>query len=359
MSTLFEPIKLGAITAPNRIIMAPLTRARATRDHVPTAIMVDYYRQRASAGLIITEATGISQQGLGWPFAPGIWRDDQVAAWKPITEAVHQAGGRIFCQLWHMGRLVHPSFLGEKPPVAPSATTAPSHAHTYEGNKPYELARSLEEVEIADIIQDYRRAAANAMKAGFDGVQLHAANGYLVDQFLRDGTNFRTDSYGGPIENRIRLLVQVTEALAEVVGSDRTAVRLSPNDEHRQGCADSNNAAIFPAAALALDRIGLAFLEMNASRPGSTFRPGAGKYDLAPIIRKLFRAPLILNTDYTKDDAVAAIRAGEADAISFGRPYIANPNLPELLRNGEELREPDATYFYTQGSQGYLDYPTA
>ncbi|KTR41373.1 alkene reductase, partial [Curtobacterium oceanosedimentum] len=229
MPSLFDPIQLGAIQAPNRILMAPLTRGRASRTHVPTPIMAEYYRQRASAGLIISEATGISQEGTGWPFAPGLWAPEQVEAWKPVVAAVHEAGGRIVAQLWHMGRVVHPDFLGGQAPVSASATTAPDQAHTYEG-KPYAEARPLREDEIPRLLADYAKAARNAIEAGFDGVQIHAANGYLIDQFLRSGTNLRQDRYGGPVENRIRLLSEVARTVADTVGADRTGVRLSPNE---------------------------------------------------------------------------------------------------------------------------------
>jgi len=218
MPSLFDPIQLGAAACPNRVVMAPLTRGRSTREHVPTELMATYYAQRAAAGLIISEATGISRQGLGWPYAPGIWTRDQMEAWKPVTEAVHRAGGRIFCQLWHMGRVVQPSYLDGEPPVSASATTAPYKAHTYEGRQPYGEARALALDEIPDLLGDYAHAAGNALAAGFDGVQVHAANGYLIDQFLRDGTNHRDDDYGGPVENRVRLLRQVTAAVADVVG---------------------------------------------------------------------------------------------------------------------------------------------
>ncbi len=213
MPSLFDPLRLGAIDAPNRIVMAPLTRARATRTHVPTALMVDYYTQRASAGLIISEATGISRQGLGWPYAPGIWSDEQVAAWRPVTDAVHKAGGRIVLQLWHMGRIVHPSFLDGEAPVSSSAIAAPGEAHTYDGKQAYTVPRPLAIDEIPALLADYDRAARNAIAAGFDGVQIHAANGYLIDQFLRNNTNQRSDIYGGSIENRIRLLVEVTKTV--------------------------------------------------------------------------------------------------------------------------------------------------
>lgn len=358
MPTLFDPIQLGAVRAPNRILMAPLTRGRATRTHVPTPLMAEYYAQRAGAGLIISEATGISREGLGWPYAPGIWSDEQVEGWKPVVRAVHAAGGRIHCQLWHMGRLVHPDFLGGAAPVSASATRAPDalHAHTYEGKKPYALARPLGRDEIPRVVADYARAAANARAAGFDGVQLHAANGYLIDQFLRDGTNQRDDEYGGPVANRLRLLLESTRAVIAAIGADRTAVRLSPNDDP-QGCGDSDSATLFTAAAAALDGLGIAFLEMRASRPGSSFRPA--KYDLVPAMRSRFRGPLVLNSDYLLADASEALATGAADAIAFGRPFISNPDLPDRLRRGLALAAPDAGTYYTQGREGYADYPRA
>ncbi|MFS8066420.1 MAG: alkene reductase [Byssovorax sp.] len=357
MPSLFDPIQLGAITAPNRILMAPLTRARSTRDHVPTAIMVDYYTQRASAGLILTEATGISPQGLGWPFAPGLWSPEQVAAWKPVTASVHAAGGRIFAQLWHMGRLVHPSFPGRAQPVSASATTAPFKAHTYEGKQPYVEARALRLDEIPGLLEDYRVAARNAIVAGFDGVQIHAANGYLIDQFLRDNSNFRDDAYGGSVENRVRLLREVTQAVAETVGKDRTAVRLSPNG-NSQGANDSNPEALFGAAAAALSELGLAFLELR--EPG--FEGTFGKAEtppVAPVIRKAFAGPLVLNSDYDAAKAQAALDAGEADAITFGRLFLANPDLPRRFAENLPLNKDVMATWYSQGPEGYIDYPFA
>lgn len=353
-SSLFDPIAFGAIQAPNRIVMAPLTRGRATRNHVPTALMGEYYRQRASAGLIITEATGITQQGLGWPYAPGLWSTEQVEGWTPIVRAVHEAGGRIVAQLWHMGRLVHPDFLGGAQPVSASATTAPGHAHTYEGPKPYAESRALDLEEIGPIVADYRRAADNALAAGFDGVQLHAANGYFIDQFLRDGTNRRSDRYGGPIDHRVRLMTEVTEALIGVFGADRTSVRLSPNDDP-QGCGDSDSESLFTTAAEALSKLRIAFLEMRASRPQSSFRPAIRQ--LVPAIRRTFAGMLILNSDYLLDDASQALRLGEADAIAFGRPFLANPDLPARLAKRAVLNPPNPKTFYTPGPAGYTDYP--
>lgn len=361
MSSLFDPIQLGAIHAPNRILMAPLTRGRATRAHVPTPIMADYYAQRAGAGLIISEATGISQQGLGWAYAPGLWSEEQVEAWKPVVAAVHEAGGRIVAQLWHMGRLVHSDFLGGEPPVSSSATTAPGMVRTYpaeesgEIRRPYIQARPLRTDEIPGILDDYANAAANAIHAGFDGVQIHAANGYLIDQFLRDNSNFRDDGYGGSIPKRIRLLREVTQRVVDTVGGERTGVRLSPNGEV-QGVNDSNPHALFEAAAAALDDIGIAFLEMREPRPGGT-RGLPDHPPVHPVIRKAFKGPLALNADYHGDDAQAALDAGEADAIAFGRTFLANPDLPERLAEKLPLNPQREDLFYIGGAEGYTDYP--
>lgn len=355
MPSLFDPIQLGAIAAPNRVLMAPLTRGRATRGHVPTPIMADYYAQRAGAGLIISEATGISQQGLGWPFAPGVWSDEQVAAWKPVTAAVHARGGHIVAQLWHMGRIVHSS-LGGGQPVSSSATAAPGDAHTYEGKQPYEVARPLDVNEIPGLIADYVTAARNALEAGFDGVQIHAANGYLIDQFLRDGANQREDIYGGSPENRVRLLREVTQAVADAIGADRTSVRLSPNGDS-QGVDDSDPASLFAVAAQALDAIGIAFLELREPGPDGSF----GATDVprqSPLIRQHFSGPLVLNSDYDLARAQADLDSGLADAISFGRPFLANPDLIDRLKTGAPVNQPEMAVFYSQGAEGYTDFPT-
>ena len=357
MPSLFDPITLGAIDCPNRVIMAPLTRGRATREHVPTELMQVYYAQRASAGLIISEATGMSRQGLGWPYAPGIWTAEQMEAWKPITEAVHEAGGRIFCQLWHMGRLVHPSFLDGEPPVSASATTAPHKAHTYDGRQPYEAARPMELHEIPELLDDYASATGLALAAGFDGVQLHAANGYLIDQFLRDGTNLRDDDYGGSIENRVRLLRQATHAIVDVAGPSRTAVRLSPNSD-TQGAEDSDPRPLFVAAAEALAEIGIAFLELREPGPDGSFGRSTIPA-IAPAIREVFDAPLVLNSDYDLERAQAALANGEADAIAFGRPFISNPDLVERLASGAPLAPDVQATWYSKGPDGYVDYPAA
>jgi N-ethylmaleimide reductase len=355
---LFDPIQLGAINAPNRILMAPLTRGRSEGVHVPVSeLKAEYYSQRASAGLLIAEATGITQEGSGWPAAPGIWSDEQVAAWKPVTDAVHEADGRIILQLWHMGRLVHPDFLGGAQPVSSSATKAPGYAHTPTGKKDYVEARALETSEIPRVIADYVHAAKNAMRAGFDGVQIHSANGYLIDQFLRDNSNFRTDQYGGSIENRIRLLHEVTQAVADAVGADRTSVRLSPNGE-TQGADDSNPVALFTAAAAALQKIGIAFLELREQKPFGDF----GQSDVprvSPDIRKVFTNPLVLNQEYDDENFVDDLESGLADAISYGRPFISNPDLVTRLRRGIAFAPGDFKTWYSAGPEGYIDYPVA
>eukprot|EP01119_Soliformovum_irregulare_P016011 TRINITY_DN4594_c0_g2_i1.p1 TRINITY_DN4594_c0_g2~~TRINITY_DN4594_c0_g2_i1.p1 ORF type:complete len:376 (-),score=106.02 TRINITY_DN4594_c0_g2_i1:10-1137(-) len=369
MSKLFEPIKVGDIEAKNRIFMAPLTRARATKEHVPTSLMIEYYKQRSTAGLIISEATGISQEGLGWPYAPGIWSNEQVEAWKPVTEAVHKNGGKIILQLWHMGRLVHSSFLNGEPPVSASPVTPyeiaydPTaqvnkhlHAHTYNGTTEYERPRELKTEEIPRLIQDYRRAAQNAIKAGFDGVQLHAANGYLIDQFLRETSNKRTDQYGGSIENRTRLLREVTSALVEEIGAGRVSVRLSPNGD-TQGCNDRQPYDLFTAAARILQDLNISFLELREPDFDGTF----GKAEVAAVgdvIRKVFTNPLVLNSDYKKEKSDRALDSGRADAIAFGRTFISNPDLPRKLKEDLPLASDDMKTWYSQGPEGYTDYPT-
>ena len=357
MPSLFDPIRIGAVTAPNRILMAPMTRARGTRDHLPTAIMIEYYVQRASAGLIISEAIGVSQQGLGWPYATGIWREDQVAGWRRITDAVHDAGGRIVAQLWHMGRIVHPSFMGGASPVSASATTAPGHSHTYEGKAPYAEARALTAEEIAEIVADYRRAAVAAMAAGFDGVQIHAANGYLIDQFLRDGTNLRRDAYGGPIENRIRFLREIAEAVTGAVGVDRPGVRLSPNSDSK-GVRDSQTIPLFLKVAEMLSALGIAHLELRDAPLDGSY--GVGEMPpLAAVLRGAFAGVLVLNSDFDGRRAQAELDAGVADAVSFGRPFIANPDLPERLAGNQPLASAPMATWFSQGPDGYVDYPSA
>jgi N-ethylmaleimide reductase len=357
MPSLFDPIKLGAVVAQNRILMAPLTRARATMDHVPTPMMTEYYRQRAAAGLILAEATGISPQGLGWPYAPGIWNTDQIEAWRQITSAVHASGGLIFSQLWHMGRLVHPSLPGRGQPVSSSATTMPGLARTYEGKHPYVQAKAMTLDDIRNVMADYRKAATNAMEAGFDGVEIHAANGYLIDQFLRDNANFRTDQYGGSIENRVRFLVDVASAVIDTIGADRTAVRLSPNEE-RNSVNDSNPEPLFEAAAAALSDLRIAFLEVREPDFGGT-NGRAERPPIAPLMRAAFKGVFVLNSDYDRAKGQAALNEGKADAISFGRPFISNPDLTKRFAKGLALTPDDKATWYTGGSSGYADYPAA
>ena len=355
---LFEPLRFGALEARNRVWMAPLTRGRSSQPgSVPNAMMATYYRQRASAGLIISEATGISVEGLGWPAAPGIWSEAQVDGWKPVTDAVHEEGGLIVCQLWHMGRLVHPLFLGGAKPVSASATKAPGHAHTFEGRKDYEESRALGRDEIARVVADYRHAAENAKAAGFDGVQLHGANGYLVDQFLRDSTNLRDDDYGGSAENRARFLREVLTALCEVWGADRVGVRLSPNGE-TQGCDDSDPATTFGAAAKVVEDLGLAFLELREPGPDGTF--GATEVPKqSPMIRDIYSGALVLNSDYSAKEASTDIAEGRCDAVTWGRDFISNPDLPERLQIGADIA-PNVNVpasWYLPGPEGYVDYP--
>lgn len=358
MPSLFDPIAYGAIAAPNRIVMAPLTRGRSDESAVPTPLMADYYRQRASAGLIVSEATGITREGLGWMNAPGIWSDAQVEGWKPVTGAVHADGGRIVLQLWHMGRLVHPDFIGGAAPVSSSNRPAPDGVRTYlSGGKrvPYGVPRGLGLDEIPRVVGDFAHAAANALRAGFDGVEIHGANGYLIDQFLRDNTNDRTDAYGGPVENRIRFMTEVVDAVIAEAGAGRTGIRLSPNGDS-QGADDSDPRALFTAAAAALEARGVAYLHLREQKASGTF--GASDVPVqSPAIRELFSSPLILNGDYGPESALDALASGPADAIAFGRPYIANPDLVERFRDGRPLATADTRSWYTPGAAGYTDYP--
>ena len=355
MADLFDTLELGALRLPNRIVMAPLTRARSGRDAVPNELMAGYYAQRASAGLIISEATGISREGLGWPNAPGLWNDGQVEGWKLVTDALHREGGRIVAQLWHMGRLVHPD-LGGGQPLSSSATTAPDFAHTYEGKKPYTEARAANREDIPRIIDDYAKAASNAVRAGFDGVQIHGANGYLVDQFLRDSANFRTDEYGGSVDNRLRFVIQVLEAVGAAIGMDRVGIRFSPNI-HSQGVEDSDPIPLFTALAVWLQKLRVPWIELReAHRPTSA---GAIPTEpVSPYMRPLYSGAILLNSDYDGPSARERMAEGIADGISFGRPFISNPDLVRRLAIGAPLAPGDLDTFYSGGPAGYVDYPT-
>jgi 2,4-dienoyl-CoA reductase-like NADH-dependent reductase (Old Yellow Enzyme family) len=355
MPGLFDPLGIGSIELPNRIIMAPLTRARAGREAIPNALMAQYYAQRASAGLIISEATGISREGLGWPNAPGLWNNAQVEGWKPVTAAVRKAGGRIVAQLWHMGRLVHPD-LGLGQPISSSVTTAPDLAHTYEGKKPYVEARAATRGDIRRIIGDYVCAAKKAIAAGFDGVQIHGANGYLVDQFLRDGANFRSDEYGGSIENRIRFASEVLEAVGGAIGMERVGIRFSPNI-YSQGVEDSDPIPLFSALAGRLEELKVPWIELReAHQPTS-----AGAIPTAPVspaMRPLYSGRILLNSNYDGPRARSRMAEGIADGISFGRPFISNPDLVHRLATGAPFSPGDEATFYSGEAHGYIDYPT-
>jgi N-ethylmaleimide reductase len=351
MASLFDPIQVGDIAAANRIFMAPLTRGRATAEHVPTELMIEYYRQRAGAGIIITEGTGVSRLGMGWPAAPGLWTEAQVEAWKPVTAAVHEAGGKIVAQIWHMGRLARPDVTGLQP-LSSSVTRAPYH----KPENPYAEARAATLDDIKQAQDEYASSAKNAIAAGFDGVQLHGANGYLIDQFLRDGTNFRDDDYGGSPENRIRFMKESVAAVIAEVGAGRTAIRLSPNGE-TQGADDSDPESVFVPAAKALNDLGIAFLELRELKPEGGF----GTSDVPPLspkIRGVFSRPLILNQEYTLEKAEADVASGLADGIAFGRKFISNPDLVERFRTGADLTQDNFKTWYTPGPEGYTDYPT-
>ncbi|MGQ9369854.1 alkene reductase [Azospirillum sp. ST 5-10] len=356
---LFSPLRLGALDLPNRVIMAPMTRSRAGAGNVPTATMATYYAQRASAGLLITEATQVSADGQGYPSTPGIHTDEQVAGWRRVTDAVHAQGGRIFAQLWHVGRISHPMFQPDgQLPVAPSAIAARGELYTGDGMKPFPTPRALETDEIPRLVAAFATAARRAVAdAGFDGVEVHGANGYLVDQFLRDGTNRRTDGYGGSVENRVRFLVEVTEAVSGAVGADRTGVRLSPNGGFND-MSDSDPAALFGHAAAALDRFGLAYLHVVEGLQGPMAPPPEAER-VAPLLRRAFRGPFIINGGFDRESADHWLADGAADAVSFGVPFIANPDLPARLRAGLPLAEADRATFYGGDERGYVDYPAA
>lgn len=353
--SLFDPVRFGDLQLPNRLIMSPLTRCRTGEDRVPTEMMVQYYVQRATAGLIISEATAVIPGGVGYPNTPGLWSEEQVAGWKRVTDAVHAAGGRIVAQLWHVGRISDPIYLNGQLPVAPSAIPAPGHVNLVRPMKSFETPRALELPEIREIIEGYRQGAANAKRAGFDGVEIHGANGYLPDQFLQDSTNQRTDEYGGPIENRARFLLEVTDAAISVWGASRVGVHISPRgDVH--GMGDSNPAATFGYVARELGRRRIAFLFARESLEGER---------LGPQLRQVFLdaggGGYIANQQLTKESATQLLIAGEADAAAFGVLFIANPDLVRRLQIGAPLNTPDKDTFYIPGPnhpEGYIDYPS-
>lgn len=348
MPTLFDPLVVGELTLPNRIVMAPLTRQRAGAARVPNALMAQYYADRASAGLILSEATSVTPQGVGYAATPGIWSDEQVAGWKQVTEAVHAAGGRIFLQLWHVGRVSHPMFLNGELPVAPSAIAPNGHVSLVRPQQPYVTPRALELDEIREVVAAFRKGAENAKAAGFDGVEVHGANGYLLDQFLQDGTNRRTDAYGGSLENRARLLLEVVDECIAVWGAGRVGVHLAPRgDSHSM--SDSNPAATFGYVAGELGKRGIAFI---------CARESLGENRIGPMLKEAFGGVYIANEKFTQESAQHTLDAGEADAVAWGQLFIANPDLPERFRLGASLNQPNPSTFYSEGPAGYIDYPS-
>ena len=350
---LFSPIKIGNGTLKNRIFMAPMTRCRSVEGNVANEMMAEYYAQRASAGLIISEGSQISELGIGYPFTPGIHTPEQVEGWKKVTRAVHEKGGAIFLQLWHVGRVSHPAFHNGDLPVSSSAIKPGGEIYTYEGMKPFVTPRALETDEIKTVVQEYVTGAKNAIEAEFDGVEIHGANGYLIDQFLRDGTNIREDRYGGSVENRARFLFEVVEGIITAVGSDKTGLRLSPSGTSHD-MKDSDPAKHFAYVCEKLNAYGLAYLHIIDALEGD-IRHGANVVDLA-VLREAYKGVLIANGGYDKERGNAAIKNGQADAVSFGKLFLANPDLPERFKANAVLNKPDTATFYTQGEKGYLDY---
>ena len=352
---LFEPYDLGDIRLSNRIVMAPLTRSRAANGLVPGPHAPEYYSQRASAGLIITEATQISAQAQGYQDTPGLYTPAQIAGWRSVTDAVHEAGGKIFVQLWHVGRVSHVDLQPDHAaPVAPSAIAAETKTFVNNSFVPVSEPRALELDEIPGIITDFRNAAADAIAAGFDGVEIHGANGYLLDQFARDGSNHRTDAYGGSIENRARLMIEVATAVADEIGAGRTGIRISPVSP-ANGVSDSNPQPLFNHIVEQLDALNLAYLHVVEGATG-------GPRDAAPFdfdaLRQRFRNTYLANNGYDLDLATSAVAAGKADLVAFGRPFIANPDLVARLKTGAPLAQADQATFYGGGVAGYTDYPT-
>ena len=352
MPTLFSELKLGALTVPNRIFMAPLTRCRADADHVPTEIMAEHYGQRASGGLLIAEATMAMAGNSAFWMEPGIYSDAQVAGWKRVTDAVHANGGRIFLQIWHGGRACHPLLNGGQQPVSASALAIQGdEVHTPEGKKPYVVPRALEDSELPGIVAGFRQAAVNAKAAGFDGVEVHGANGYLLDQFLRDGTNKRTGPYGGSVENRARLLLEVIEAVCDVWGNDRVGVRISPLNSYND-IRDSDPVGLATWLAQRLNDFNLAYLHLMR---GDFFGQQHG--DVVTPVRAAYKGILVGNMGYSAQEATQAIESGKLDAVAFGTGFLANPDFPARIKAGAPLNAPNPATFYTPGAEGYTDYP--
>jgi len=349
MSVLFQPLKLGDLTLPNRIVMAPLTRQRAGAARVPNEMMVEYYSQRAGAGLILTEATSVDPMGVGYADTPGIWNTDQVAGWRKVTDAVHARGGRIFLQLWHVGRISDPSFLNGQTPVAPSAVAPAGHVSLLKPQRPYVIPRALQIEEVREIIQKYKQGGINAKEAGFDGVEVHGANGYLVDQFLQSKTNRRTDIYGGSVENRARFLLEITDALIEIWGSGRVGMHLAPAmDSHDMG--DDNPRETFGYVARELGKRKVAFIFT---------REGQREGYLTPHVKREFGGVVIANQGLSRAEADTLLKSGAADAVAWGKYYISNPDLAERLLKDIPLAAFNPETFYFGGPEGYVNYPRA
>ncbi len=362
-SALFTPVTLGALNLPNRVIMAPLTRARATVDHVPTAMMADYYAARADCGLIVSEATAVDPQGMGWYRAPGIWNDAMVACWRQVTDAVHYAGGRMVAQLWHMGRLVLPDYLDGALPIGPSAIAGEGETFAPRGPsddslmlpmKPYVVPREMTQADIDAVIAAYRRGAANAMRAGFDGVEIHGANGYIIDQFLQSKTNQRSDDYGGSTANRCRFLAEIIAAVGQEVPADRIGLRVSPTSA-RKGMGDDNPGELAAEIGRIAGAAGLAYIHLiEPIASGFMEKP---EHPVMVNLRAAYHGAVIQNGSFDARTAAEFIAGSQADAISFGRPYIANPDLVRRMREGLPLADANFDFAYVGDARGYLDYP--
>jgi N-ethylmaleimide reductase len=349
---LFTPYTAGDLTLPNRIVLAPMTRSRALEGNVPNPLAAIYYAQRASAGLLISEGTQVSPQGVGYIRTPGMHAAAQVAGWKTVTNAVHAAGGRIFAQLWHVGRVSHPDFHGGQLPIAPSAVPVNGEAFTSRGRQPLVTPRAATLEDVRDLVEQFRAAAVNAKAAGFDGVELHGANGYLLDQFLRDSSNRRTDHYGGTIENRARLPLEVIDAVIEVWGAGRVGYKIAPYFS-MFGMSDSDPVRTFSYLADELGRRGVLYLHVAEPR-SATPSPSPRT---TPILRERFRGTLIVNGGYDRDSGEAAVTSGEADLVAYGVAFLANPDLPERFRRHAPLNQPDMATLYAGEEKGYVDYP--
>lgn len=361
MNKLLTPIKIGSIELRNRVIMAPLTRSRSDRNGIPNELMRIYYGQRASTGLIISEATNISPMGVGYLNTPGIWTVEQIEGWKPITEEVHSKGGRIYIQLWHTGRSSHPDFHDGKPTVSASAINSGGMVKTYDGLKPKETPRALSTIEINDTVADYVKAAENAIEAGFDGVEIHGANGYLIDQFICSGSNVRDDEYGGSIENRSRFGMEVVAAVCRAIGNERTAIRLSPSGTFN-GMSDETPVETFSYFVRQLNNYNLSYLHIMEpyAPPGKTYIPKdlyLQDRQVTPYFRQIYNGMLMTNSGYSIDEAEKVIENEISDMVAFGKLLISNPDLVERIRNREKLNDWDVNTFYSGGEKGYIDYP--